>query len=241
MKNVTQKIVSLADYKTARQPLELADIEKFVKSQMDDLSELDRVITEHFQADHKLKETEKLRESLAEINGRILEASDWLDAEYMAESAVSKTPNFEKLRKMAGGLASRSEVTRKGLVDDMANSRYYEQRWLPDPARFISLVFVSPVGIDVFIEKFITAKHNIGLYTGESTVAVGLYLAFKNHADAAVKVVGKQIKKTPVHIRTLAVATALEISVKTKPLDKIEPNYPRDHLGARKVAIALQR
>jgi hypothetical protein len=123
----------------------------------------------------------------------------------------------------------------------MANSRYYEQRWLLDPARFVSLVVVAPVGITTFIEKFITNKDQIGIHVGEATVAAGLYLTFKGHADKMMGATYKKFKQTPAKLRALMMASALEISVRTKPLNEIEPHYPKERFGNDRVVIALKR
>ncbi len=118
---------------------------------------------------------------------------------------------------------------------------YYCAGWLLDPARFISLVIVAPVGIDAFIEKFITSKDHIGLTVGESTVAVGLYLTFKTHADAMVKSAYKKVKQAPAKVRALAVASALEMSVRAKPLSEIEPSLPKERPVSERVVITLKR
>jgi len=241
MKSINQKIVSLADFKRSREQLELKDIEQFIKAEQTALRELDQAIATILEQKRKLKDVEKLRTVLAGINGRVLELADWLEDATTATSHDAAA--VERLRKITSLLVSRSEVTRKVLVDDMANSRYYEQRWLLDPARIISLVFVGPVGIDTFIEKFVHIANadKIGHRIGGSAVAVGLYLAFKKQADSLAGATYKQVKKAPKKVRAIAVASALEISVRTKPLNDIEPNYPKERFGQERAVIALKR
>jgi hypothetical protein len=243
MKSANQKIVSLSDYKKACGRLELADVAEFIKFQQDELRDLDQEIAQHLIEKRRLKETESMRVGLAKINGKILEAADWLEDELSTETDPAKTTAIEKLRKVTGQLVSRSEVTRKVLVDDMANSRYYEQRWLLDPARIISLVFIGPVGIDTFIEKFVHVANadKIGQQVGESAVAVGLYLAFKKYADSLIGRAYKRVKQTPANVRKLAVVSAFEIAVRLKPVNDIEPRHPKELRGSNRVIISLKR
>jgi len=243
MQNTNQKVVSLSEFRKAREYVELKNIEQFVKSEQDALRDLDQDIADHLKDKRKLRETEKYRTVLAGINGRILELADWLEDAPTDSTTTNDKVTIERLRKTVGQLASRSEITRKVLVDDMANSRYYEQRWLLDPARIISLVFVGPVGIDTFIEKFINIANadKIGHRVGGSAVAVGLYLAFKKQADSLAGETYKQIKKAPKSIRAITMASALEVSVRTKPLNDIEPHYPAEHFSQKRGVIELKR
>jgi hypothetical protein len=241
MKNDNQKIVSFAEFKRARQPIKLSDVEQFVRNEQNHLRVLDQAIAAHLLEKRKLKDIERLRKLVGEINGRLLESRDWLDEESVDGSDTAKTASLEKLRKLTGQLLARSEVTRKTLVDDMANVRYYEQRWLLDPVKFVGLVLVAPISIDTFIEKFITNKHHIGLTVGKATIAVGLYLTFKSHADAMVKAVHKNVKQAPVTIRAFAVASSLELSMRAKPISQIEPNLPKERPGIKRALNSLER
>jgi len=243
MENANQNVVSLSEFKKAREHIELKDIDLFVKAEQNALREIDQDISSHLTAKRKLKNTENIRTDLAGVNGRLLQIADWLEDEAAIESDKQRLEAIEKLRKVTSQLVARSEVTRKVLVDDMAHSRYYEQRWLLDPARIIGLLFVGPVGIDTFIEKFVDVPHpdKLGHQVGEAAAAVGLYLAFKKHADSLAGFVYKQVKASPKKVRTLAIASALEMSVRTKPLNDIEPHYPKGRLGGERVIIALKR
>jgi hypothetical protein len=243
MKNSNQNVVSLSDFRKARGQLELNEVEQFIQYQQDELRNLDQEIAAFLLVKRQLQATEKLRSKLAKINGGLLEAADWLEDEPVNENEASKAKEIERLRKITSQLVSRSEVTRKVLVDDMANSRYYEQRWLLDPARIISLVFIGPVGIDTFIEKFVHVANadKIGHQVGETAVAVGLYLAFKKHADSLVSSAYKRVVQAPANVRKLAVASAFDISVKLKPLSEIEPSYPKERPGCERVIIVLKR
>ena len=214
-----------------------------IKDEQNALRGIDQDIASHLTTKRKLKDTERLRTDLASVNGHLLQIADWLEDEAATEGDKQRLETIEKLRKVTGQLVARSEVTRKVLVDDMANSRYYEQRWLLDPARIISLVFVGPVGIDTFIEKFVHVANaeKIGHQVGEAAAAAGLYLAFKKSADSLAKDVYKKVKEAPKRVGALAVASALELSVRAKPLNDIKPRYPKDRLGAERVTIILKR
>ena len=240
MQSANQNIVSLSEFKKAREPFEIKDVEEFVSYQQIQLRDLDQVIADHLLDKRLLRDTEQLRSVLAKINGRILEASDWLDDELIITTDADKQAKIEKVRKAAGQLASRSEVTRKVLVDDMANSRYYEQRWLIDPAKFVALVVMAPVGITNSIERFITSKDHIGLHVGEGTVVVGLYLTFKGHADKMLGIAYQKMKHAPAKVRTLAMASAIEIAVRTKPMGEISSYHPKQRSGYEQAAKALK-
>jgi hypothetical protein len=143
MKSANQKIINLADFKKSREQLELKDIVQFVKAEQTALREIDQDISSHLSTKRKLKDTENIRTDLAGVNGRLLEIADWLEDEAAIESDKQRSETIERLRKVTSQLVARSEVTRKVLVDDMANSRYYEQRWLLDPARKLDTKLVS--------------------------------------------------------------------------------------------------
>jgi hypothetical protein len=241
MKNTEQKVVSLLEFKKLRDQFGVSDAEEFIKYQQEHLRYLDQEIALFLLQKRSLRETEKIRATLAKVNGRILEVADWVEDQLEMASGTSSAGDLERLRKITGQLVSRSEVTRKVLVDDMANSRYYEQRWLIDPARIISLVFVGPVVIDTFIEKFVDVANadKIGQQVGESAVVVGLYLAFKKHADSLVGTTYKRVKQAPANIRKLALASAFEMAVRLKPVNDIEPSHPNDHRGCDRVIISL--
>ena len=246
MKNTEQNVVSLAEFKKVRDQFGVSDAEEFIKYQQEHLRYLDQEIAAFLLQKRSLRETEKIRATLAKVNGRILEVADWVEDQIETASGTSSAGDLERLRKITSQLVSRSEVTRKVLVDDMANSRYYEQRWLLDPARIISLVFLGPVGIDTFIEKFsqvfhVTNAEKLGHQVGESAVAVGLYLAFKKHADSLLGNAYKRVKQAPANVRKLALASAFEMAVRLKPVNDIEPSHPNDHRGSDRVIIALNR
>jgi hypothetical protein len=241
MESANQNIVSLADFKKAREQLDLKDIEPFIKYEQNLLRKLDQDISAHLKQRRRLIETEKLRTELAAINGRLIEIADCLEDESVHETNPQRAETIEKFRKLNAQLLTRSEVTRKVLVDDMANSRFYEQRWLLDPVKFVALVVMAPVGITTFIEKFITNKDQIGVHVGETTVALGLYLAFKSQADRAVGRAYRSVKQAPAKLRTLAAASALEISVRAKPVNEIEPTFPKERYGYQQTMCVLKR
>jgi hypothetical protein len=243
MKNANQKVVSLSEFKKARDQFGVSDAEQFIKYQQIFLRDLDQEIAEFLLEKRSLKQTEKIRVVLAKINGNILEIADWVEDQLETASGTPSAAELEKLRKITSSLVSRSEVTRKTLVDDMAQSRYYEQRWLLDPARIISLLFVGPVGIDTFIEKFVHVPHpdKLGHQVGEAAAAVGLYLAFKKHADTLAGKAYKQVKRAPAHVRKLALASAFEVAVRFKPVNDIEPSHPNKLRGGNRVVMALKQ